>query len=134
MTPSDKITSYNVFLNITKKITIDMLRICYKYKFSICFNEFIHILYNNINISGLLPARYILAVLGSIGMAIIYGLKVNLSVAMVAMLNHTALAIAGANVHGHDQSTNVTLSVPYAEPVCQGSDSSEAMEVRFFFF
>lgn len=66
-------------------------------------------------------------------MAIIYGLKVNLSVAMVAMLNHTALAIAGASAHGHVSSSNVTLSIPDAEPVCQGSDSSEAMEVQFFF-
>lgn len=33
-----------------------------------------------------------MAFLGSIGMAITYGLKVNLSVAMVAMLNHTAIA------------------------------------------
>lgn len=32
-----------------------------------------------------------MAILGSIAMAIVYGLKVNLSVAMVAMLNHTAL-------------------------------------------
>ncbi|XP_017854045.1 sialin [Drosophila busckii] len=38
----------------------------------------------------LVPARYVLAILGSIGMAIVYGLKVNLSVAMVAMVNHTA--------------------------------------------
>ena len=34
--------------------------------------------------------RYVFAVLGSIGMAIIYGLKVNLSVAIVAMVNTTA--------------------------------------------
>lgn len=39
----------------------------------------------------MIPARYILAILGSIGMAIVYGLKVNLSVVMVAMLNHTAI-------------------------------------------
>ncbi|GBP29493.1 hypothetical protein EVAR_93290_1 [Eumeta japonica] len=37
------------------------------------------------------PARYILGILGSIGMAIIYGLKVNLSVAMVGMINNTAI-------------------------------------------
>ncbi|XP_030383190.1 sialin-like [Scaptodrosophila lebanonensis] len=43
------------------------------------------------------PARYQFAVLGSIAMAIIYGLKVNLSVTMVAMLNHTALAISQAS-------------------------------------
>lgn len=38
-----------------------------------------------------MPARYILAILGSVAMAIVYGLKVNLSVAMVAMVNHTAI-------------------------------------------
>lgn len=53
-----------------------------------------------------LPARYVLAVLGSIGMAIVYGLKVNLSVAMVAMLNHTAV---GHGSHGGGaQMTNLT--------------------------
>ncbi|XP_041982184.1 sialin isoform X2 [Aricia agestis] len=46
---------------------------------------------NKCSISNVIPARYILAILGSIGMAIVYGLKVNLSVAMVGMLNHTAL-------------------------------------------
>lgn len=35
--------------------------------------------------------------MGSIAMAIIYGLKVNLSVAMVAMVNHTALWETVAN-------------------------------------
>lgn len=43
--------------------------------------------------SGFVPARYILAILGSVGMAIVYGLKVNLSVAMVIMVNNTALKI-----------------------------------------
>ncbi|XP_067626279.1 sialin [Eurosta solidaginis] len=55
-----------------------------------------------------LPARYILAVLGSIGMAIIYGLKVNLSVAMVAMLNHTAI---GSNGHGSSKSNESEVEV-----------------------
>lgn len=54
-----------------------------------------------------LPARYILAVLGSLGMAIIYGLKVNLSVAMVAMLNHTAV---GQGSHG--ATSNETCAAP----------------------
>uniref|UniRef100_A0A2H1WFG1 SFRICE_014234 n=1 Tax=Spodoptera frugiperda TaxID=7108 RepID=A0A2H1WFG1_SPOFR len=53
-------------------------------------------------LQGILPARYILSVLGSIGFAIVYGLKVNLSVAMVGMLNHTALkkAQAGSGTPG----------------------------------
>ena len=37
-----------------------------------------------------MKARYLFAVFGSAGMAIIYGLKVNLSVAIVAMVNQTA--------------------------------------------
>ena len=35
--------------------------------------------------------RILFAVLGAIGMAIIYGFKVNLSVAIVAMVNQTAI-------------------------------------------
>ena len=44
------------------------------------------------------------AILGSMGMAIIYGLKVNLSVAMVAMVNNTAVAAMANDTggHGHD--------------------------------
>lgn len=57
-------------------------------------------------LSALIPARYVLSVLGSIAMAIIYGLKVNLSVAMVAMVNHTALALQNAGKH--DESHDVT--------------------------
>ena len=39
--------------------------------------------------AGCIPSRYILAVLGSISLAILYGLRVNLSVAIVVMVNHT---------------------------------------------
>ncbi|XP_046466029.1 sialin isoform X1 [Neodiprion pinetum] len=37
----------------------------------------------------LLPARYLMAITGSMGLAIVYGFKVNLSLAMGAMVNHT---------------------------------------------
>lgn len=48
-------------------------------------------------------------------MAIIYGLKVNLSVAMVAMLNHTAV---GHGSHGGDHaSSNSSQQTEYE--VCQ---------------
>ncbi len=40
------------------------------------------------------------AVLGCFGMAIIYGLKVNLHVNIVAMLNHTAIAERAAEAEG----------------------------------
>lgn len=68
------------------------------------------------------PARYILAVLGSIGMAIVYGLKVNLSVAMVGMLNHTAIKL---NLEHTDveNMTSATTGDVECEPT-GGSNSS----------
>ncbi|XP_062706661.1 sialin [Aedes albopictus] len=74
-------------------------------------------------LGSLVPARYILAVLGSIGMAIIYGLKVNLSVAMVAMLNHSALA------HGGAAPVHEMTEMHSTEEVCsQSGNSTEAVE------
>lgn len=50
--------------------------------------------------SGSIAQRYVFAVLGAIGMAITYGLKVNFHVAIVAMVNTTALQAAD-NASGH---------------------------------
>lgn len=60
-------------------------------------------------------------------MAIIYGLKVNLSVAMVAMLNHSALAKMAEHEHGTTVHDNTTKPVE----VCTGSsgNGTEAVEV-----
>lgn len=69
------------------------------------------------------PARYILAALGSIGMAIIYGLKVNLSVALVGMLNHTALAAAGTH-----ETTGGHAPISLEED-CKSSKAAVAPEV-----
>lgn len=38
-----------------------------------------------------IPARYMVAIMCSVGMGIIYGLKVNLHVNIVSMVNHTAI-------------------------------------------
>eukprot|EP00096_Caligus_rogercresseyi_P014051 TRINITY_DN6595_c0_g1_i1.p1 TRINITY_DN6595_c0_g1~~TRINITY_DN6595_c0_g1_i1.p1 ORF type:complete len:487 (+),score=84.91 TRINITY_DN6595_c0_g1_i1:152-1612(+) len=46
--------------------------------------------------------RYIFAILGAMGMAIIYGQKVNLSVAIVAMVNKTALMELDSGHHDED--------------------------------
>ena len=47
--------------------------------------------------------RCVFSVLGGVGMAIIYGLKVNISVAIVAMVNHTAIGANGQNIeHNND--------------------------------
>lgn len=81
--------------------------------------------------SGVVPARYILAILGSIGMAIVYGLKVNLSVAMVGMVNHTA------NRH---VSTSHTGANHTSDLECQPTDGSSKTKVIrivskcYFFF
>lgn len=51
--------------------------------------------------------RYLVAILGSMGMAIIYGLKVNLHFAIVSMVNHTAVAAMNNDSHhggGHGDS------------------------------
>ncbi|PSN46830.1 Sialin [Blattella germanica] len=48
-------------------------------------------------ISGCIPARYILAVLGSISFIILYGLKVNLSMTIVYMVNTTKLDSANSS-------------------------------------
>jgi ACS family sodium-dependent inorganic phosphate cotransporter len=74
----------------------------------------------------LVPARYVLAVLGCIAMAIIYGLKVNLSVAMVAMLNHTALAHQSSD-HAVSKSSNHSSMEPAAEN-CAAGGAEEAPE------
>lgn len=80
------------------------------------------------NIIPLIPARYVLSVLSSIGMAIIYGLKVNLSVAMVAMVNQTAIKATGG---GDPHAPSVTLSnftnpeECEAEPLKHGSSGDQ---------
>ncbi|XP_046735529.1 sialin [Diprion similis] len=43
----------------------------------------------------LLPARYLMAITGSMGLAIVYGFKVNLTLAMVAMVNQTFVGSQG---------------------------------------
>ncbi|GAB0094293.1 major facilitator superfamily transporter 3 [Sergentomyia squamirostris] len=74
-------------------------------------------------LGSLLPARYILALLGSVGMAIIYGLKVNLSVAMVAMLNHTALSQAAS------EAFNTSSSISSAsDESCKREESHDVVE------
>ncbi|XP_075153734.1 major facilitator superfamily transporter 3 [Haematobia irritans] len=81
------------------------------------------------------PARYVLAVFGSIGMAIVYGLKVNLSVAMVAMLNHTAVghgSHGGSASHsdGNSSNSDVEICLPPGG-VAEGNSSAAAADGPF---
>lgn len=75
-----------------------------------------------------MPARYILAVLGSMGMAIVYGLKVNLSVAMVGMLNHTAIKMAAREEEGLLQ-LHVQNETGGGDGQCEGDGASGHAEV-----
>ena len=43
-----------------------------------------------------IPARYVLAIMISIGFAIVFGLRVNLSVAIIQMVNGTATVNEGS--------------------------------------
>ncbi|XP_042207174.1 sialin-like isoform X2 [Homarus americanus] len=59
-----------------------------------------------------IPSRWVMAVMGCIGFMIVYGLKVNLSVAIIAMVNHTAVANMGEHHddgHGEDDHHDLTL-------------------------
>ena len=51
-------------------------------------------------VAGFIKWRIVFAILGCFGMAIIYGLKINLSIAIVAMVNQSAIKAAHHDVHG----------------------------------
>lgn len=89
--------------------------------------------------TALVPARYILSILGSIGMAIVYGLKVNLSVALVAMLNHTEIhrlsALDHPKVSINDSFTKIvnlsTSTIATSNDACSsGTVDSATVEVH----
>lgn len=63
-----------------------------------------------------------MAIMGSIGFAILYGFKVNASVAIVAMVNHTAVKLLS-----HDsEADNITVM---STEVCQLDDISNVAKI-----
>lgn len=52
-----------------------------------------------------------MAIMGSIGLAIIYGFKVNVSVAIVAMVNHTAVKLSTLRQLESGNATNVITDI-----------------------
>lgn len=60
-----------------------------------------------------------MAIMGSIAMAIIYGFKVNISVAIVAMVNHTAIKLENQRTFVAPKTNAVD------ESVCHHSDLSQ---------
>jgi hypothetical protein len=74
----------------------------------------------------------VFAVLGAMGMAIIYGLKVNLSVTMVAMLNHTGLEAMKTDhhdAHGTANDHNGSLIVNDAT-VCEAPKDEHGVQQK----
>lgn len=69
-------------------------------KHKIQTNDYKHILGN-------ILTRYVLCVLGSVGLGIVYGLKTNFHVAIVSMVNHTA--IGGAGHDGASKEVNISI-------------------------
>ncbi|XP_076626823.1 major facilitator superfamily transporter 3 [Colletes latitarsis] len=67
------------------------------------------------------PTRYLMAIMGSIGLAIIYGFKVNVSVAIVAMVNHTAVKLSAL----HNLETGNTTAITTEECRLDGGGSSD---------
>jgi len=64
-----------------------------------------------------------MAVMGSIGLAILYGFKVNASVAIVAMVNHTAVKLS---IKSNDSETdNTTLT-----DICHFNDISNITTIK----
>lgn len=63
------------------------------------------------------PIRYLMAIMGSIGLAILYGFKVNASVAIVAMVNHTAVKLSASHSSEADNTTMMNTEVCQLEDV-----------------
>ena len=61
-----------------------------------------------------IPARYVLSVMGSLGFLIVYALRVNMSVALVAMVNETASSSGPHKRAGSNGSTVFSSCQPTA--------------------
>jgi len=62
-------------------------------------------------------------------MAIIYGLKVNLSVAIVAMVNQTAIKMDQSSHHGAEAHGNVSDSLVCAAPEDDENGGNSAVRI-----
>jgi hypothetical protein len=69
--------------------------------------------------AGFVKIRYVFAILGFILMAIVYGLKVNLSVAIVGMRNHTAEKSGAVNITHSDCPDHVRDSTAVKVSFCK---------------
>ena len=67
-----------------------------------------------------------MAVMGSIGLAILYGFKVNASVAIVAMVNHTAIkSHIKLSTSNDSETNNITLT-----NICPFDDISDVTTIK----
>lgn len=68
-----------------------------------------------------------MAVMGSIGLAILYGFKVNASVAIVAMVNHTAIKSYTKLSTNDSETDNTALT---STDICQFDDTSNVTAIE----
>lgn len=57
-----------------------------------------------------MKARHILGIMGFLGFANVYAMRVNLSVAIVAMVNSTTPQVSNASTYDHCPVPNITNS------------------------
>lgn len=66
-----------------------------------------------------------MAIMGSIGLAIIYGFKVNVSVAIVAMVNHTAVKLSALHQLESENTTVITMDECHHDSVLETKTITE---------
>ncbi|KAJ8680683.1 hypothetical protein QAD02_016470 [Eretmocerus hayati] len=76
-----------------------------------------------------LPARYLMSIMGSIGLGIIYGFKVNLSIAIVAMVNHTAVGLMNNKTLQH-----INVSLKHEDGPFPWDENTEGLILGSYFW
>ena len=78
-----------------------------------------------------IPARYVLSVMGSLGFLIVYALRVNMSVALVAMVNETASSSGPHKRAGSNGSTVFSSCQPTAPVFNWGPEDQGGRKLRY---
>ncbi|CAG9774089.1 unnamed protein product [Ceutorhynchus assimilis] len=82
----------------------------------------------------LLKCRYILAFLGFFGFANVYAMRVNLSVAIVAMVNQTATATQNGVIDSCPTPNSSTISTSYSEGEFNWDEKTQGIVLGAFFY
>lgn len=72
-------------------------------------------------------ARVALAVIGSLGFMNLYAQRINMSVALVCMVNHTAVALIYSNASVADSVLDINSSTTYELMPCSANGHSNTL-------